>query len=170
MSEEWSPQASDIARWGDYRIDDIVKIENPFVMAMAVQSWLAAREERDENTVKLKLVDSDEQRVTFDYVLAGKRFTIDKTNGRNVRPKVALDLIRMYGPHGKYRGRDQASGFDEMGWVSWQATDEIRSRAYAKVMQRQKHWETGEPNFINCYLTHVLPSDEEEAEPAAEAA
>jgi hypothetical protein len=141
-------------------LDDIVSQENAFVRDALYAAWTEAREHLDDQTVKLVLVGPDKMR-TYNFAVGGKKFYIDHM-GRKVRPAIAEQLLSMFGKHGTYFGKDQATMYDELSWAAFEAGNEQRAKALAATLKRQGHWPKGVPDFLHSYLSHVVETPEDE--------
>lgn len=151
-------------RYGQLSLNAIMEIADDWERGFAVQGWVEAGAELEDDTVLVKTSDGKELRA--DYKIEGKYVSIG-ANGRRLKRKHAAYLLSKYGQAGQYRGVDQATGFSPVQWARYKSgPDKDVAASLAEQMAAEGIWVKGQPNFISNYLL----VDEPQAEPAKEPA
>jgi len=135
-------------KYGDMRLDDILRLTEP-ELTRAKRAWVEAGKHEPDGGV-VKLVTNDKKQLKTAYKDRKHKVLVVGPQGLRVARLTALDLMRDYGQGGTYYLRDQASGYTKAQWNQRKAAKPQEMEAY------------GEPTFILNYLTHDTGEAESE--------
>jgi len=135
-----------VERYGRANLADIMSTGYP-ERARVLEAWVTAGQEDPEGgLIKLRTSDGKELVTTRYDKRTGKPIVIGP-NGRKVPRKLAIELWYDYGPEGRYRGIDQATGYSRSAWVAFKNRNPEQA---ALIVAALGH----EPRFIENHIVH----------------